>query len=135
MILGTGIDLVAMGRFERTCLHNPLVSFVSNNFTPAEIAYCEADGGEKRLERYAVRWAAKEAFVKALARANIFNPRIIAVPDFRNIEVKRDLEGVPYFELHGEVEDGARKLGVCRMFLSLSHDGDTAIAQVILEGE
>jgi len=78
------------------------------------------------VESLAARFAAKEALAKALGA-----PRGLS---WQDAEVVTDDDGRPRFELRGAVSEAATTLGVARVHLSLSHDGGTALAFVVLEG-
>lgn len=126
MILGTGIDIVDISRFERFVREDnkPLFRRV---FTPGEQAYCAAK--RRSAQHYALRFAAKEAFLKALGTGlsdGLF---------WRDMEVVNDPTGKPELKLHGRAEELFMQRRLSHVFLSLSHDGNYAIASVILEGE
>jgi holo-[acyl-carrier protein] synthase len=126
MIFGTGIDIVDISRFERFVKENnePLFNRV---FTPGERAYCAAR--RRSSQHYALRFAAKESFLKALGTG------LRDGLSWRDMEVVNDPQGKPELMLHGRAEELFRHNGLSRIFLSLSHDGNYAIASVILEGE
>ena len=124
MIVGTGIDIAevhrigeAMERFGARFLHRV--------FTEGERRYC--DSKANRVERYAARFAAKEAAMKALGTGWSRGVR------WRDIEVCRQPGGRPTISFHGQAGEVASKLGAVHVALSLSHTADQAIAQVILE--
>ena len=124
MIVGTGIDIAevpriaeAISRFGDRFLHRV--------FTDGEIKYCDAKAN--RVERYAARFAAKEAGMKALGTGWNHGVR------FRDIEVRRQPGGRPTIVFHGKAAEFAAKLGAVNVALSLSHTAEQAIAQVILE--
>jgi holo-[acyl-carrier protein] synthase len=126
MIFGTGIDIVDISRFEKFVRENnePLFRRV---FTPQEQAYCAS---KKRIaQHYALRFAAKEAFLKALGTG------LRDGLSWREMEVVNDPWGKPELKLCGRAEELFRQKGLANAFLSLSHDGNYAIASVILEGE
>jgi holo-[acyl-carrier protein] synthase len=126
MIVGLGIDIVeparieqAAGRFGRR--------FLERLFTPAEIAYCDAR--RNRFQRYAARFAAKEAGMKALGtgwRRGV---------TWRDFEVVNLPSGRPTLRLSGAAAAMAAALKVRSVVLSLSHTAGQSIAQVILEGD
>jgi holo-[acyl-carrier protein] synthase len=125
VIVGFGMDLVEIARFTRL-LAGPdgrAERFLARCFTPSERAYCDAR--RDRAGRYAARFAAKEAAVKALG----------APPGARwtDFEVSR-AEGAPALELRGAAAEAARRLGVLRVLLTVTHDAGVAAAAVILEG-
>jgi holo-[acyl-carrier protein] synthase len=126
MIFGTGIDIVDISRFERFVRDNN-ESLFNRVFTPGERAYCAA---KKRSEQhYALRFAAKEAFLKALGTG------LRDGLSWRDMEVVNDPQGKPELMLHGRAEELFRQNSMTRVFLSLSHDGNYAVASVILEVE
>ena len=99
--------------------------FLERLFTPGEIAY--ADSKANRAERYAARFAAKEAGMKALGtgwRGGIA---------WRDFEVANLPSGRPSLRLHGKAAQIAAELGVHNIALSLTHTRDHALAMVILE--
>ncbi|OGJ87137.1 MAG: holo-[acyl-carrier-protein] synthase [Candidatus Raymondbacteria bacterium RifOxyA12_full_50_37] len=63
MIYGIGIDIIDVARLKESIEKNP--SFAAKIFSPSEMAYCDKAAGNTRYERYAARFAAKEAFLKA----------------------------------------------------------------------
>jgi holo-[acyl-carrier protein] synthase len=124
MIVGTGIDITEVPRIRQTIEHFG-ERFLKRVFTEGEIRYCESK--VNRAERYAARFAAKEAGMKALGTGWNHGVR------WRDVEVVRHPGGRPGVVLHGIAEEIAEKLGVRNICLSLSHTADQAIAQVILE--
>lgn len=124
MIYGTGIDIVDITRFERFVEENNRPLF-ERLFTTAEMEYCTAR--KRSAQHFALRFAAKEAFLKALGTG------LRDGLSWRHIEVVHDHYGKPELKLSGEAEHLFTTNGLKRCFLSLSHDGDCAIASVILE--
>jgi holo-[acyl-carrier protein] synthase len=125
VIVGFGLDVVEIARVERLLAGPPerVERFLARVFTPSERAYCEAR--RDRAGRYAARFAAKEAALKALG--------VPAGLRFTDIEVAR-AEGAPSLALGGTAEEAARRLGVRRILLTVTHDAGVAAAAVILEG-
>lgn len=126
MIFGNGIDIVAISRFERFVAENN-VPLLERLFTLHEREYCAAR--KRCAQHYALRFAAKEAFLKALGtglRDGI---------SWHDVEVVNDHLGKPELRLYGRARELFDGHGLRRHFLSLSHDGDVAAASVILEGE
>lgn len=125
MIIGIGIDVIEIARI-RAALEHPRTGarFRARVFTADEALYC----GRRRnpYDSYAVRFAAKEASMKALGRG--FGEGI----GWQDIEVTRG-EGPPRIRLAGAALLRAEALGVRRLHLSLSHSGDIAVAYVIAE--
>lgn len=125
MILGVGLDLVDVSRMARI-LEGPrgrAERLVARVFTPAERAFC--DGKVDRATRYAARFAAKEAALKALG--------VPAGLHFTELEVVR-AEGAPTLSLTGNAAQAAVRLGVTRLHLTITHDAGVAAAVVIAEG-
>lgn len=125
MILGVGMDVVEIARIARILAGAPGTAerFLARVYTPGERAYCE--GVHDRASRLAARFAAKEAAVKALGAP--------AGVRWTELEVIRG-EGAPALVLHGAAGAAARRRGVTRVHLTLTHDGGVAAATVILEG-
>lgn len=100
--------------------------FVDRVFTEQEKAYCESRG-TACFQSYAARFAAKEAFLKALKTG--LRDKI----KWQEIEVCKETNGTPYLKIKGEAEIALRKLGANRVHVSISHSSEHAIATVILE--
>lgn len=124
MIVGTGIDIAEVPRIGKS-IERFGDRFLHRVFTPFEIAYC--DSKANRVERYAARFAAKEAAMKALGTGWNHGVR------WRDCEVTRLPSGRPTLTFHGKAAEFAARLGVKNAALSLSHTAEQAIAQVILE--
>ena len=95
-------------------------------FTDAERQYCESKG-VAAAQSYAARFAAKEAFLKALRTG--WRGKI----SWHDIEVLSDSDGVPSLNVTGEAEKLLQHLGATRAHLSISHTTEHAVAEVILE--
>ncbi len=132
MLLGIGIDLVEVNELAKM-LADRASRFVEATFTSAEVAYGESASSHQPMRHLAARYAAKEAAIKAFDTACA--DRGIAAPPIllTEIEVTRDQAGRPWLALHGEAERLAERLGADRAWVSLSHDGDYAVAVVALE--
>jgi len=126
-ILGTGIDLIEVARVERA-INRPLsgARFCARVFTPDEITYCESRG-RPRYQSYAGRFAAKEATMKALGTG--WNRNV----GWGEIEVVRQRGQAPAIKLNGKAAEFARKRGITRFHLSITHTVTTAMAYVIAE--
>jgi holo-[acyl-carrier protein] synthase len=124
MIVGLGLDIAEVDRIEEAIVRHgaPLLERL---FTPAEMAYCERH--KNRYERYAARFAAKEAAMKALGTGWSRGVR------WRDIEVVREPGGKPTLQLAGEARQIADGLGVKHISLTITHSGNLALAQVIFE--
>ena len=124
MIVGTGIDIAEVPRI-RQAMARFGDRFVRRIFTAGEIRYC--DSKANRVERYAARFAAKEAAMKALGTGWNHGVR------WRDCEVVRIPGGRPTMSFHGRAAEFAARLGVKHTALSLTHTAEQAMAQVILE--
>ena len=122
MILGTGVDTVSLSRFESKLTETPRLK--DRLFLDIETVN---DGAEASIQTLARRFAAKEAVIKALGG----EPGI----EWHGIEVGKESSGKPVIWLHGETAKLALRAGVRKLHVSISHDGDVAIAFVIAEGE
>jgi holo-[acyl-carrier protein] synthase len=131
MVIGLGLDLAEV-QFWREALDNPATAVVQGTFTPAERAYAR-DGLAGQAAHLAARFAAKEAFIKALGGARRPQAPLVSQLDLRSIEVSRDDYGRPSLTLHGEARRLADLLGVRHVQLSLTHTDTTAGAVVVLE--
>ncbi len=100
-------------------------TFLRRLYTTKEREYCE--GFRNKYERYAGRFAAKEAAMKALGTGWRRGVRWV---DF---EVVREKSGRPTIRLDGEARKIADELGVMRIALSITHTAEQALAQVIFE--
>lgn len=126
MVFGIGIDLVQIKRIEKA-MQRWGERFMKKVFTPTEIAYCEKK--RRAAANYAARFAAKEAFVKALGigmRRGVH---------WRDIEVDRGPLGKPILKISGRAREICQKEKIKGIFLSLTHDQDYSSALVILEKE
>ena len=125
MIVGLGVDITKIDRIEAAIARRgrPLLERL---FTAAEISYCESH--RHRAERFAGRFAAKEAAMRALGTGWARGVRWI------DIEVVRERSGKPMLRLAGVACEVARGLGVKNIALTITHDGNTALALVIFEG-
>jgi len=125
-IVGHGIDIVDIARIERM-LADHGERFIDRCFTEAERAYCEG-GGTRRIERYAARFAVKEAAFKAMGtgwRSGIA---------WTDVGVVHEPSGSPRLVIAGVFADLARQAGITRWHISLSHAGSSAVASVIATG-
>jgi holo-[acyl-carrier protein] synthase len=123
MIVGTGIDIVEVPRIAAS-LDRFGERFTRKIFTDDEIRYCESK--QNKAERYAARFAAKEAAMKALGTG-------WRGLGWKEIEVRRQPGSRPTVVFSGRAAELAERCGVVRASLSLSHTGQHAIAEVILE--
>ncbi len=124
MIYGVGIDMVEISRIDKA-LKRWGHRFLKRVFTRSEIEYCQDK--TRSASRFAVRFAAKEAFSKALGSG--FSRGV----GFQQIEVIRASNGRPGLSLHGKAEELLQSCGIKKSLLSLSDDGLYAVAVVVLE--
>jgi len=125
LIIGTGIDIAEIARFERFVKEDNQPLF-RRLFTRREMDYCFAR--KLAAQHLALRFAAKESFLKALGtglRDGI---------NWLDIEVVNNELGKPVLELSGKAADFFVAAGGWKSHLSMSHDAGAAVAMVILEG-
>ncbi|MGW8481857.1 holo-ACP synthase [Microbacterium sp. NPDC055903] len=116
MIIGTGIDIVDIPRFERTLSRTPRL--MERLFAPAERTL--------RLPSLAARYAAKEALIKALGGSDGVH--------WTEIEIASEPSGRPRYELSGTTAETVADRGILSLHLSMSHDAGLATAFVVAEG-
>ena len=121
MIVGIGVDVVDLARFERALSRTPALT--ARLFADAELV---SGGRVLALRSLAGRFAAKEALIKALGDSTGIK--------WHHMQVVADSQGNPSFELTDAAASVARKKGVTSIHLSMSHDAGVAIAYVIAEG-
>ena len=123
MIKGTGIDIIKIERIQKAITKE---YFVNRVFSAAEQEYC-VKRNKQAATSYAARFAAKEAFVKALGTGFV-NGELL------DIEVENDVLGKPKLLLRGFFQQIIEERKIKNIHLSLSHTDEYAVAQVILEG-
>ena len=124
MIVGLGVDIAEVPRI-KAAIERHGEPFLRRVFTPNEVEYCERF--KNKFERYAGRFAAKEATMKALGTGWGRGVRWV------DLEVVREQSGRPTMTLVGEAAKIAAQLGVKRISLSITHTEGQALAQVIFE--
>lgn len=125
MILGTGVDITSIERVRRG------VARLGGRFAAGILSPRELEAmplGERAHAFLAGRWAAKEAFVKALGTG--FANGVAA----RTITIANDAQGAPHLEPGDPATPILERMGVTRIHVSISHDRENAVAMVILEG-
>jgi holo-[acyl-carrier protein] synthase len=125
LIIGMGVDIAEVERI-RGAIERYGEVFLRRIYTTREREYCERF--KNKYERYAGRFAAKEAAMKALGTGW---RRGVKWVDF---EVMRELGGRPTIALGGEAKKIAEQIGVKRISISITHTAAQALAQVIFEG-
>ncbi|MFN5323549.1 MAG: holo-ACP synthase [Bacteroidota bacterium] len=123
MIVGIGIDLIDVARIEKLIVESS--GFKERVFSPTEIDYC--DSGKNRFERYAARFAAKEAFAKATGLG------IFGSISMNEVFVIHQSDGKPELQFSTKAKSILDQIGIDKIHLSLSHSDHSAIATVVLE--
>lgn len=123
MIFGVGVDIIEVDRIEDKLSRTP--GLKDKLYTPVEIGYCESK--KFPAQHYAARFAAKEAFLKALG---IGWSRGVK---FSEIEIHNLESGQPVIEVYGRAKEFCQAESISRLYVSLSHLKTLAVATVILE--
>jgi holo-[acyl-carrier protein] synthase len=116
-MIGIGVDLVEVGRMRDALARTPTLA--ERLFTPAERGYAES--ARDPSERFAARFAAKEAVLKAMGLG-------LGGADWHDIEVVRAESGEPTLHLTGRALEAAADRGITRWLLTLTHTSVTAEA-------
>jgi holo-[acyl-carrier protein] synthase len=124
LIIGMGVDIAEVGRIQGAIERYREV-FLRRVYTAREREYCERS--RNKYERYAGRFAAKEAAMKALGTGWRRGVRWV------DLEVVRETSGRPTLAIMGEAAKIAQQLGVKSVALSITHTAAQALAQVIFE--
>jgi holo-[acyl-carrier protein] synthase len=122
-VLGIGIDMTPIDRLAKIIRRTP--RFAERVFTPGERAYCQARARPE--EHYAARFAAKEAFLKAVGSGLSQGVRLA------EIEVVRENRGAPALKLGPSATRALERIGCSSALLSLSHAGNMAVALVVVQ--
>lgn len=117
MELAVGIDVILISRVRKVLERHP-ERFLQRVYTPEEVAFCRG-----RVHELAARFAAKEAVMKALGTG----ARGLA---WREIEILPNRRGKPLVYLHGDAKKRGETIGLQGVDISLTHEGDLAIAAV-----
>ncbi|MES2891111.1 MAG: holo-ACP synthase [Bacteroidota bacterium] len=123
MIAGLGTDIIEVARVADKIAKES--GFRELVFSSAEIAYCEPKAN--KYEHYAARFAAKEAFFKALGTGWLNGTA------FNEVEVAHDEKGKPFIRLLGETHTTIQSFGFLRIMVSIAHVKSMATATVIIE--
>lgn len=123
MIIGIGTDIIEVERIRKHVEAG--FGFREKVFTQKEIEYCESK--TNKAQNYAVRFSAKEAFLKAVGTG------LRHGLSFLDIEVVNDEQGKPEIVLRGKAEEFIKQLGATNIQISLTHLRDWVNAIVIIE--
>lgn len=126
MIAGTGIDIIAIGRFKKA-KRKWGMNFLNKMFTKNEINYSAKHRFQD--QHLAARFAAKEAVLKA------FGDKLSSINNWQDIEVLNDKSGRPYICFHGSAKELKTKQKINDVILSMAHCKDHAVANAILISE
>lgn len=124
MIVSIGVDIIEVYRIRETIKRTP--RFVERVFTEKERAYCVSKGAAA-AQSYGARFAAKEAFLKALKTG--WRGKVT----WHDMEILSDELGAPSLSVRNEARILMENLGANRIHLSISHTTEHAVAQVVLE--
>jgi len=124
VIAGIGIDVVDVQRVGEL-LKGHGKRFTSKIYTEGELSDCPPGAGQ--VKKLAARFAAKEAFFKALGQG------VVGGLKWKDAEVRKSAGGKPVLELRGRALELTDDLGVSQVHLSLSHTDNLATAYVVLE--
>lgn len=125
-ILGHGVDIVEIARIKRM-LDDHDEHFIQRCFTDVEQRHAEA-GRARRVERYAARFAGKEAILKALGTG------LTGGATWTDMQIDVETSGKPVVQLSGLCAEVAAELGITHWHISLSHTAGLAMASVIASG-
>jgi holo-[acyl-carrier protein] synthase len=125
MIVGTGIDIIESGRVEAV-VKRWGERFLRRIYVEPERKYCERKGPAK-YRSYAARFAAKEAFLKAIGTG------ISQGFAWQDCWVESEPSGKPVLRFSAKAEKKLKSLGAAHCTLTLSHSKDLAVAMVVLE--
>jgi len=122
-VYGVGIDIASVERL-KLAINRSGEKFLNHVYSQNEQEYCE--NAEKKFERYSACWAVKEAAVKALGTG--FRYSI----SFKDIELQSGDDGRPILKLSGKFYELMQEKSVNYSLVSISHEGESAVAIVML---
>ena len=125
MILGVGIDVVHPQRLRRW---QEIPGLLERFYHPEELAQCRKRSGEAAVLSLAARFAAKEAFGKALGSG-------LAGLALRDMAVMNNALGKPELQLTGSAQAALQRAGGKRVFISLSHEKQAVLAMCVIESD
>lgn len=123
VIIGIGVDIIELDRVKKAVERE---AFVKRVYTDAEIEYCHSRGKSGAMS-FAGRFAAKEAVMKAFGTG-------LRNGSMQDIEIINDELGAPQVRLSGWFGDFAREKAVKKIWVSISHSKESAVAQCVIEG-
>jgi len=123
MIIGTGVDIVEIGRIKKAA-DKWKGKFLNRVFTDKELCY--ANSKKFSYQHLAARFAAKEAVLKAFGDSSINDM------EWKNIEIVNNHDGKPIVKLTGQAKKTMLKKGISDIIVSLSHTRNYAVANAIL---
>ena len=127
MIAGIGTDIADVRRFEKWVKNPEMLERFFNEKEMSSAKSVSAKSVSAKCQHYAVRFAAKEAFSKALGTG-------LSGFSLKDVYITNDGEGKPLLNIEGAALSLMKeRLGECNAFVSLSHEKDYAIAFVVLE--
>jgi holo-[acyl-carrier protein] synthase len=125
-IIGIGTDITECLRIARMIeRHGEL--FVDRVYTPEEVRYCQ--NRKQSTQHFAGRWAAKEAVLKALGTGWVRGV------SWRDVEILNESGGKPVVAIHDGAKEVARRQGITKIFISISHSRTHATAYAVAVGE
>ncbi len=119
MIIGVGVDIIEIKRIEKACQKK---SFVEKAFSEAERQLYDLEKYNSLAGNFAVKEAVSKAFGTGFRGFKM-----------TDIEVLRNDDGMPYVKLNNQAEEIANKLGITKIFVSISHNRDNAVGYAIAE--
>ncbi|HMA59019.1 MAG TPA: holo-ACP synthase [Halanaerobiales bacterium] len=122
-VIALGVDILEVDRIKEI-IEKRGDKFLKRVFTPKEIKYCQSQ--KRSIESFAVRFSAKEAFIKAIESE-------INIP-YQDIEVDKKANKKPKINLHGKALLAAEEKNVAEILVSLSHEKNYVTANIILKG-
>lgn len=125
MIKGVGADLIRVGRLEKAVQRSGN-RFLDRVFCLEELQYCRSK--KNPFPHLAVRFAAKEAILKALGTGWGLGL------GWKEVLIYHDEDGRPRVNLKGKAQERAQKLGIADILISLSHEGEYALAFAVAQG-
>jgi holo-[acyl-carrier protein] synthase len=127
-MIGLGVDLVQISQLQSQ-LRDSASVFATETYTSVELNYAKNNVSGHPERHLAARYAAKEALIKAWSSLRYGKPQVVNNPKYKDVEVINDHFGRPKIRLSGSIREHLQDF---KIQLSLSHDGDYAIATVLL---